>query len=96
VQPIKTVGVIIYENNKFLLVKHKEAAGQPTGIYGIPAGRLEPNESYEQCALRELNEETGLESSIEHLVLMKEEWENDLQRKDGIKRYHLKTFICRK
>jgi ADP-ribose pyrophosphatase len=40
-------------------------------IYEIPAGRLEPGEPPEQCAVRELREETGCTAAkIEHLYTM--------------------------
>jgi ADP-ribose pyrophosphatase len=40
-------------------------------IYEIPAGRLEPDEPPEQCAVRELREETGCTAAkMEHLYTM--------------------------
>lgn len=40
-----------------LLQQYRYAAGGV--IYEVPAGIIEPGESWEQCALRELEEETG-------------------------------------
>ena len=38
-------------------------------IYEVPAGRLDPGESAEQCATRELAEETGYQASqLDHLT----------------------------
>jgi 8-oxo-dGTP pyrophosphatase MutT (NUDIX family) len=34
--------------------------------WGIPKGRIQRNETYEQCAIRETREETGIEVSLEH------------------------------
>lgn len=34
--------------------------------WGLPKGALEPNETPEQAAVREVREETGLEAEIEH------------------------------
>ncbi len=40
-------------------------------IYEIPAGRLEPGEPPEQCAIRELREETGCTAAkMEHLYTL--------------------------
>ena len=40
-------------------------------IWEIPAGRLDPGETPEQCAVRELEEETGMRAGrIEHLLTM--------------------------
>ena len=62
---IKTVGILIIKDNKVLLVRHEEAASHVTGIYGLPAGRLEKEETEIQGAIRELKEETGLITSEE-------------------------------
>lgn len=52
------VGVILLKGNKLLLGKRKNALQE--GTYGFPGGRLEPGETVEECALREVREETGL------------------------------------
>ncbi|MFH1822816.1 MAG: NUDIX hydrolase [Patescibacteria group bacterium] len=57
---IKTAGMLVYNENKVLLVKHKEGAKHQTGVYGLPAGSVEKNESKINTAIRELKEETGL------------------------------------
>ena len=79
------VGVAIIKQDKILLVKHGESAGQITGIYGIPAGRLEDGETDKQAAVRELKEETGFILAEKDLV----EYPNNLyrgkyERKDGV------------
>lgn len=52
------VGVIVIKDNKVLLGKRKGAHGE--GSWSFPGGHLELNESIEDCARREVLEETGL------------------------------------
>jgi len=58
-KPAVGVAVIINKENKVLLGKRKSALG--TGQWAFPGGHLEFNESIEDCARREVREETGLE-----------------------------------
>ena len=52
------VGVIIIKDGKILLGKRKNAHGE--GSWGFPGGHLEFNEEVEDCAVREVKEETGI------------------------------------
>jgi len=79
---IRSAAVVIH-NNKVLLI-HRRKAGEE--YYVFPGGRLEQNESLEQCALRELREETCIEAEVVKL-LHKEETEHSLQY------YYLCKFI---
>lgn len=96
--PIPTVGVLIYKDDNVLLVKHGEKAGHPTGSYGVPAGRLQESETSKQAAIRELEEETGLittEDNLEELPIHVPPV--DLPRKDGTtKRFTITLFHCKK
>ncbi len=91
---IQTVGVIILRGDEVLLVKHGEKAGHLTGVYGFPSGRVEPNETEEKAAGRELEEETGLKAES-----LKEFSNNfylgDLPRKNGeILKATFRVFLC--
>lgn len=56
---------IVYQG-KVLLIResNKYAEATQLGKYGVPGGRLEPGESWEECLRREVKEETGLEIKI--------------------------------
>jgi mutator protein MutT len=55
--------VLINEANQVLL--HRRA---DNGAWALPGGRMEIGESIEQCAVREMFEETGIEVKIKRLV----------------------------
>jgi len=52
------VGVIVVRDGKVLLGLRKSEHGK--GVWGFPGGHLEYGESPEECASRELEEETGM------------------------------------
>lgn len=69
---------LIVKDNKVLLSYEER-----TGVYMSPGGGLENNESYEECVIRELQEEAGLKvKPIKAFVKVKEYayevlWENN-------------------
>lgn len=57
-RPQVGIGVIVVKDQKILLGKRKNAHGQ--GSWSFPGGHLEFKESWEDCACREVAEETGI------------------------------------
>ena len=56
--PLTGVGIIIENNNREILVGKRIGSHAPH--FSIPGGKIELGESFEDAAVREVNEETGL------------------------------------
>jgi len=93
---IPTVGVLVVKDRKILLVRHGAVARHLDGKYGLPAGRKQGDESERETAIRELKEETGLEIKAEDMILLPRQWQSDIERKDGAKRFSIKVFLAKK
>ena len=61
---VRPTGILI-ENDKILLIK-QELVEQTH--WTLPGGALESNETIEQCLIREMKEETGLEIEVKELL----------------------------
>lgn len=86
---VHTVGVVAIENEFALLVKHGEKADHLTGVWGLPGGRLDGDESLLDAAEREFEEETGLIPERTSIVKLPTVFKGDIKRKSG---EILKTF----
>jgi 8-oxo-dGTP diphosphatase len=60
------VGIVLLRGDEVLLVKRAKPPG--AGQWSLPGGAQELGETAEECAKRELFEETGLEAGPFHLV----------------------------
>lgn len=52
---VKAAGGVVQQNNRILIIKR-------SGTPDLPKGHQEPGESIEQCAIREVEEECGLQN----------------------------------
>ena len=98
-KPIPTIGILIFRNNlkEVLMVKNGQGSGHPTGIYGTPAGRIDQGEAAVQAAVRELKEETGLETLEKDLVKLPYDFGvTEILRKKGTIFCTWEVFICQK
>ena len=60
--PVPAAGVILERDGEVLLVKRRYAPR--AGAWCLPAGFMESGETPEHCAVRELEEETGIEARL--------------------------------
>lgn len=68
--PTTRVSVVVFnKENKILLVRHRKGNRR---YWVLPGGRLEYGESFEECAVRELKEETGLDVEFERFLFLSE------------------------
>ncbi|MBX3074778.1 NUDIX hydrolase [Candidatus Obscuribacterales bacterium] len=69
--------VVVNKENKILLVRHKKGNQR---YWVLPGGRLEYGETFEECAIRELKEETGLDVEVERFLFLSEALAPDRSR----------------
>ena len=77
---------LIFRDGNLLITKRYDDA-HLGGLWEFPGGKREPKESFEQCLVRELREELGIEVTVEKLV------ESVTHEYPG-KTVHLKFFVC--
>ena len=87
--PIPAASIAVFRGDKVLLVLR----AQPRQ-WSLPGGRIEPGETAEQAALRELREEVGVEAEI---VASVGETEAEWRDKGGVivARFHIQAFAAR-
>lgn len=61
--------VVINADRQILLVRHRKG---PRQYWVLPGGRLEYGESFNECGVREVKEETGLDVEIEKVIFLSE------------------------
>ncbi|MFM2083013.1 MAG: Mutator MutT protein [Verrucomicrobiota bacterium] len=84
---IEVSAALLFHNGK-LLIAQRHAHAHLGGLWEFPGGKCEPGETADQCLVRELREELGVEVSVGALVA-------ELTHAYAEKTVHLKFFMCR-
>lgn len=64
--PVPAAAVVVVEDQKILLVKR--GVEPKRGLWSLPSGFIEIDETAQACAVRETKEETGLDVKLDGLV----------------------------
>lgn len=84
---IDVAAALVFKEGK-LLITQRHPAAHLGGLWEFPGGKREPNENFEQCLIRELREELGIEAEVLELV-------ESVTHQYPEKAVHLKFFRCR-
>jgi len=83
---IEVAAALVFRDGKLLITqRHPEA--HLGGLWEFPGGKREPGETFEDCLVRELREELGIEVSVGELV-------ESITHKYPEKTVHLRFFRC--
>jgi A/G-specific adenine glycosylase len=70
--PHKSIGVaVIWNNEGQVLIDRRRQEGLLGGLWEFPGGKVEPGETIEECIVREIREELGIEIAVgKHLITL--------------------------
>lgn len=84
---IEVAAGLVFRGGKLLITQRKPGAHLGS-LWEFPGGKREADETFEQCLIRELAEELGIEAEIGSLV-------ESLTHHYPERSVHLKFFLCR-
>ncbi len=84
---VEVSAALIFRDGQ-LLITQRHAKSHLGGLWEFPGGKREAGETFEQCLVREICEELGVEISVGELF-------EDIRHDYPEKSVHLKFFICK-
>ena len=84
---IEVSAALIFLDGKMLITRRR-ADAHLGGLWELPGGKREPNETFERCLARELREELGIEVEVGGLF-------EEILHAYAEKTVHLKFFVCK-
>jgi mutator protein MutT len=84
---IEVSAALIFHHGK-LLITQRHAKSHLGGLWEFPGGKREPGETFEQCLVRELREELGIEVEVGELF-------DEISHAYTEKTVCLKFFVCK-
>lgn len=85
-RPLDVAAGLVFRDGK-LLITQRHAQDHLGGLWEFPGGKREPGETFEQCLIRELREELGIEVAVVELL-------ESLTHEYPRRRIRLKFFRC--
>lgn len=86
-RPIIDVSAALIFHQGKLLITQRRADSHLGGLWEFPGGKREPNETFEECLVREIREELAIELTVGELF-------QDITHAYETKTVHLKFFVC--
>jgi mutator protein MutT len=84
---IEVSAALIFRDGK-LLITRRHVKSHLGGLWEFPGGKLEAGETFEECLVREIHEELGVEISVGELF-------SEISHDYPEKSVRLKFFICK-
>ena len=84
---IEVSAALIFLQSK-LLITQRRVGTHLGGLWEFPGGKRESNETFEQCLVREIREELGIEIVVGELF-------EEISHAYADKAVHLKFFVCK-
>ena len=85
--PVKVAAGLVFKNDELLISKRPESV-HLGGLWEFPGGKLEIGETYEDCVIREIYEELGIEVKVDYIF-------EEVLHQYGDITVFIKFFICK-